>query len=275
MKRVLEPELMDNVAQAGPMRGRILPTRTRDLSIGFENIFLIGPAGMYWMWDVGLRISPSVFSALSRCASDGRGCQPSYAGSGVRGRGRSGLADKVTLRCARFQALTLPDQADALLSNSLLHHVSNPAPVLVSPETMGEAGSLYPDYGSAAAGISRSSAIAGRTVCVREDPLLKRDFFNSLLAAFTEDEVASQLAQMNLSRLLIDVPDDRHWVVGGVILNCSIDCHARDSSFRPICLLVTILMQSLGTAWGQLEQLRRPRSVPEATTCLRTDSRHS
>ena len=51
-----------------------------------------------------------------------------------------------------------------------------------------------------------------------EDPLLKRDFFNSLLAAFTEDEVASQLAQMNLSRLLIDVPDDRHWVVGGVIL---------------------------------------------------------
>jgi hypothetical protein len=39
-----------------------------------------------------------------------------------------------------------------------------------------------------------------------------------LLAAFTEDEVTSQLAQMNLSRLLIDVPDDRHWVVGGVIL---------------------------------------------------------
>lgn len=31
-----------------------------------------------------------------------------------------------------------------------------------------------------------------------------------------------------------------------------------------ICLLITILTQSLGTVWGQLEQLRRPRSLPEA-----------
>ena len=48
-----------------------------------------------------------------------------------------------------------------------------------------------------------------------EPPILRRDFYNSLLAAFTEDEVASQLAELNLSRLLIDVPDDRHWTVGG------------------------------------------------------------
>ena len=47
--------------------------------------------------------------------------------------------------------------------------------------------------------------------------LLRRDFYNSLLAAFTEDEIGSQLAQMNLTRLLIDVPDDRHWVVGGLV----------------------------------------------------------
>jgi hypothetical protein len=46
---------------------------------------------------------------------------------------------------------------------------------------------------------------------------LRRDFYNSLLAAFTEDEVAAQLAEMNLSRLLIDVIDDRHWVVSGRI----------------------------------------------------------
>ena len=51
-----------------------------------------------------------------------------------------------------------------------------------------------------------------------EDPILKRDFYRSLLAAFTEDDVAAQLAEMNLSRLLIDVPDDRHWVVGGILL---------------------------------------------------------
>jgi hypothetical protein len=47
--------------------------------------------------------------------------------------------------------------------------------------------------------------------------ILRRDFYNSLLAAYTEDEVAAQLAEMNLSRLLIDVPDDRHWMAGGII----------------------------------------------------------
>lgn len=35
------------------------------------------------------------------------------------------------------------------------------------------------------------------------------------LSAFTEDEIADQMAEMDLSRLLIDVPDDRHWVVSG------------------------------------------------------------
>jgi hypothetical protein len=48
-----------------------------------------------------------------------------------------------------------------------------------------------------------------------EPAILRRDFYNSLLASFTEDEVAAQLAELNLSRLLIDVPDDRHWIVGG------------------------------------------------------------
>jgi hypothetical protein len=46
---------------------------------------------------------------------------------------------------------------------------------------------------------------------------LRRDFYRSLLASFTEDEVAAQLAEMNMSRLMIDVVDDRHWVVSGII----------------------------------------------------------
>ena len=131
--------------------------------------------------------------------------------------GRAGLTDRITLCCDRFQSLVLPEQADALLSNSLLHHVPNPlqfwfhlqqwakpgAAILVMdllrPESPEDARSLVEQYASG------------------EDPILKRDFYNSLLAAFTEDEVAAQLAEMNLSRLLIDVPDDRHWVVGGII----------------------------------------------------------
>ncbi|MBH0178019.1 MAG: class I SAM-dependent methyltransferase [Nitrospira sp.] len=130
---------------------------------------------------------------------------------------QAGLADRITLRCERIDAVAGARIADAALSNSLLHHLPNPlqfwnklrllvkpgSPVLVMdllrPDSPEEAQAIVDQY---AAG---------------EPDVLRRDFYNSLLAAFTEDEVTTQLARMNLTRLLIDIPDDRHWVVGGVI----------------------------------------------------------
>jgi SAM-dependent methyltransferase len=127
------------------------------------------------------------------------------------------VSDRVTVRCERFQDLAGANQADAAISNSLLHHLPNPlqfwdklrffvkpgSPVLVMdllrPESPEAALAIVDRYASGAPDI------------------LRRDFYNSLLAAFTEDEIGAQLAQMNLTRLLIDVPDDRHWVVGGII----------------------------------------------------------
>ncbi len=125
------------------------------------------------------------------------------------------VGDRVTVVCQRFQDVQLQEPADAIISNSLVHHVPNPfqfwyalkklakpgSPVLIMdllrPETLDEAQALVDQYAA------------------DEPEQLRRDFYNSLLAAFTEDEVASHLAELDLSRLLIDVPDDRHWVVTG------------------------------------------------------------
>lgn len=127
----------------------------------------------------------------------------------------AGLQDRLTFLCQRFQDLTLDTPADALISNSLVHHVPNPlrfwfgvkslvksgGPVLVMdllrPESEEEAKALVDRYAA------------------EESEQLRQDFYNSLLAAFTEDEVAAQLAELNLSRLMVDVPDDRHWLVYG------------------------------------------------------------
>ncbi len=127
------------------------------------------------------------------------------------------VGDRVTVVCQRFQDVQLQEPADAIISNSLVHHVPNPlqfwyalkqlakpgSPVLIMdllrPETLDEAQAVVDQYAA------------------NEPEQLRRDFYNSLLAAFTEDEVASHLAELNLSRLLIDVPDDRHWVVTGRI----------------------------------------------------------
>ena len=124
-------------------------------------------------------------------------------------------SEEIRIVCQRIQNVVLEERADAIISNSLVHHVPNPlqfwyvlkqlakpgAPVLVMdllrPESAEEAQALVDHYAA------------------DEPEQLRLDFYNSLLAAFSEDEVAAHLAEMNLSRLLIDVPDDRHWIVTG------------------------------------------------------------
>jgi 2-polyprenyl-3-methyl-5-hydroxy-6-metoxy-1,4-benzoquinol methylase len=130
---------------------------------------------------------------------------------------QAGLTARISLRCERFQQIAGASLADAAISNSLLHHVPNPLQFWNRLRQLVKPGSpvfvmdlLRPESPEAAQVIVDQYA-------AKEPDILRRDFYNSLLAAFTEDEIAAQLAQLNLSRLLIDVPDDRHWVVGGII----------------------------------------------------------
>ena len=130
---------------------------------------------------------------------------------------QAGLADRITFRCERFQGVSLIEPVDAVVSNSLLHHVPNPLQFWYRLRQLVKPGSpvlvmdlLRPDSPEEA------QAIVDRNAA-KEPEILRRDFYNSLLAAFTEDEVAAQLAEMNLSRLIVDVVDDRHWVISGII----------------------------------------------------------
>ena len=219
MKRVLEPELMDDAAQARAYAKADFAEENQGFVDRFREYFPdwagghivdlgCGPA------DIPIRLLRS-FPGARVTAVDASRPMLDLAAEAIAG---AGLADRITLRCERFQSLTLSEQADALLSNSLLHHVPNPLQFWFYLKQWAKPGAcvlvmdlLRPDSPEAAQALV--DQYAGD-----EDPILKRDFYNSLLAAFTEDEVAAQLAEMNLSRLLIDVPDDRHWVVGGILL---------------------------------------------------------
>ncbi|MGC4054398.1 MAG: class I SAM-dependent methyltransferase [Paludibaculum sp.] len=66
----------------------------------------------------------------------------------------AGLTDYITLCCERFQSLALPEQADALLSNSLLHHVPNPLQFWFRLKGSSKAGCQHFGHGSPAARIS-------------------------------------------------------------------------------------------------------------------------
>jgi 2-polyprenyl-3-methyl-5-hydroxy-6-metoxy-1,4-benzoquinol methylase len=215
MNRVCEPELMDDPEQALVYSKADFEEENQ----GFVNRFIehypdltqghvvdlgCGPA------DIPIRLA----RALCGIRITGVDASRPMIDLGVQAVKTAGLSDHITLSCERFQN-SKADPADAIISNSLLHHIPNPLQFWYAVKKLAQPGAvvLVMDL------LRPESEADARAIVDRyaagEPAILRRDFFNSLLASFTEDEVAAQLAELNLSRLLIDVPDDRHWIVGG------------------------------------------------------------
>lgn len=218
MDRTLEPELMDDPEQALAYAQTDFEKENQGFVDRFREYFPDFSDGHVLDLGCGPGDIPIRFAqAFPACRVTGVDASAPMVRLAEEAVQKAGLSDRITFRCERFQELAGTNIVDAAISNSLLHHVPNPlqfwyklrlavkpgSPVLVMdllrPDSPEEAQAIVDRYASGAPDI------------------LRRDFYNSLLAAFTEDEIASQLARMNLTRLLIDVPDDRHWVVGGLI----------------------------------------------------------
>ncbi len=216
MERVLEPEIMDDPEQALAYARADFEAENQgfvdrfveyysDFTEGHVLDLGCGPA------DIPIRL----VRALPGCRVTGVDASLPMIRLGDEAVRSAGLSDRISLRCERFQSYSLKEPADAVISNSLVHHLTNPLKFWYALKQFVKPGSyilvmdlLRPASPEAAEAIVEQYA-------TNESPILRRDFYNSLLAAFTEDEVAAQLAELNLSRLMIDVIDDRHWVVGG------------------------------------------------------------
>lgn len=218
MTRVLEPELMDDPEQALVYARADFEKENQGFVDRFREYFPDFSAGHVLDLGCGPGDIPIRFAqAFSACHITGVDASEPMIELAVAAVKQAGLADRIAFRCERFQAVSLVEPADAAVSNSLLHHVPNPLRFwyrlrqLVKPGSPVLVMDLFrPDSPE------KAQAIVDR-YAAKEPEILRRDFYHSLLAALTEDEVAAQLAEMNLSRLMIDVPDDRHWVVGGII----------------------------------------------------------
>ncbi len=216
MKRVLEPEVMDDpeqvlaYAQANfEQENQGFVDRFFTLYPDLENPHIVdlgcGPG------DIPLRVA-RLHPTCRVTGIDASQPMITYAEQAVQ---KAGVHDRVQFLCQRFQDVNLSPPADAMISNSLVHHVANPLRFWYSLKTLLKPGApilvmdlLRPESPEAAQAIVDEQA-------ADEPERLRHDFFHSLLAAFTEDEVAAHLAELNLSRLQVDVPDDRHWIVFG------------------------------------------------------------
>jgi cyclopropane fatty-acyl-phospholipid synthase-like methyltransferase len=216
MERQLEPELMDDPEQVVAYaranfesENQGFVDRFGEYFPDFEGEHIVdlgcGPG------DIPLRFA----RAYPGCRVTGVDASRPMLDVAERAVVAAGLSERIELHCERIESFGPTEQADAIISNSLLHHLPHPLQFwhvlrrlvkpggavlvmdLLRPESPEEAQAIVETYAA------------------NEAPILKRDFYHSLLASFTEDEVAAQLTQMNLTRLLIDVVDDRHWIVGG------------------------------------------------------------
>ncbi len=217
MDRIVEPELMDDVAQAVAYADADFDEPNTAFVQLFTDAF---PDFSGTMLDLGC--GPGDIAL--RFARLWPGCRV-HAVDGSKamldcGRERLAAAGEPGSRVTLIEAV-LPDaklpqsQYDAVISNSLLHHLHDPhvlweaiqwraapgAPVVVMdlrrPESEAAARDIVETYAA------------------EEPPVLKQDFFNSLLAAFEPGEVCNQLQAAGLRDLDVRIVSDRHLAVVG------------------------------------------------------------
>jgi len=224
MDRILEPEIMnDSDADAAYARAdfsdsnqafadRLAAEVERASASGRNRALRIadlgcGPA------DVTIRIARKLHRAQV-VGVDGAEEMLRLAKEAVRA---AALSERITLHLGRVPGLDLPEHGfEAVVSKDMLHHIPDPHVLWTECLRLGRPGAvlLVMDL------IRPSSPAEAREiverVASREHPLLKEDFYHSLCAAFTPEEVRAQLAAAGLG-LGVERAGDRHWLVRGVL----------------------------------------------------------
>jgi len=129
----------------------------------------------------------------------------------------AGLGANITLVQARLPGLPLRGETfDAVVSNSLLHHLPDPSAFWDEVRRLGRPNARLLIMDLRRPRSARAARELVDAAAAGEPAILRRDFFNSLLAAFTLGEVDRQLGRAGLGHLRARIVSDRHWAVAGM-----------------------------------------------------------
>lgn len=106
---------------------------------------------------------------------------------------------------------------DVIISNSLLHHLHNPAVLWDTIKRFSRKGTIIFIRDLIRPPSQEDARRIVETYSGNEPEILKRDFYNSLLASFREEEVKEQLLKAGLNQMWIRRVSDRHMVISGII----------------------------------------------------------
>ena len=104
---------------------------------------------------------------------------------------------------------------DVIISSSFLHHLHNPQVLWQTVKQFSRPGTIVfvPDLRRPATKARAEELV--KKYSGSEPEILRRDFHNSLLAAFTPTEVRQQLEIADLRGLNVKIVSDRHLLVSG------------------------------------------------------------
>jgi hypothetical protein len=104
---------------------------------------------------------------------------------------------------------------DVIISNSLLHHLMNPQVLWGAVKLYAAPGAPVFIQDLKRPGSQKEAHKIVEKHSGNEPDILKRDFFNSLCAAFDIDEINEQLQTAGLYYLNVKTVSDRHVVISG------------------------------------------------------------
>ncbi len=217
IKRIPEPELMEETEQArayadadfNEPHDMFVELFRQRLGSELKGIFLDLGCGTA---DISCRFAKA-FPGTIIHGIDGSEAMLNFARKTVE---HQGLNDRINLFHMAIPVGCLPrDKYHGVIINSLLHHLVDPsvmwqtirqaleagAPIfvmdLLRPETRAHAQKIVETYSG------------------NEPEILKRDFYNSLLAAYRPREIEKQLVREGLDYLNLEIVSDRHFIVWG------------------------------------------------------------
>ena len=218
MERIPEPELMEEREQAIAYAKANFEEPHRRIVETFKQFFPdfsgqgyaldlgCGPA------DISIRMAQS-YPDLYIHGVDGSQAMLDLGRASITERR---LLERVKLVKCFIPNADLPmDKYDLIFSNSLLHHLHNPEVLWQTIKRYGDSSSTIFIVDLYRPENKREAQRIVQTYSAGEPPVLRKDFFNSLLAAFTQQEVKDQLEQENLNYLNLEKISDRHMAVFG------------------------------------------------------------
>lgn len=221
MQRTIEPELMNEEDQSHAYA----QADFAEPNINFMNLFQETFSQKFkgHVLDIGCGnadITLRFAQTYPECLIDGIDGSASMLSFGHKSLNEQPLnvQKRVRLITGVIPNIKLPQQHyDVIISNSVLHHLHNPSVLWDFIKSYGVEGTRV-FIGDLFRPSSPQRAMEIVDLYAKNEPdILKRDFYNSLLAAFEISEIQEQLRLANIDKFSVKQISDRHVLISGFL----------------------------------------------------------